>query len=87
MSIAALTWLTIGACLVYVVAIDSNVYTWLVLLFKSAVVWLQRQWFSIRYNPDSPWVRWQIDRNASKMAKEFLEKYKQEQENGPSSSD
>jgi hypothetical protein len=87
MNVATLTWFLIAACVVYVVAIDSNVYAWLVLLSKNATIWVQRQWFRVRYNPDSPWVRWQIDRNANKLAREFLEKYKQEQENGPSSSD
>jgi hypothetical protein len=74
-SVTALTWFTIGACLVYVVAIDSNVYTWLVLLSKNATIWVQRQWFRVRYNPDSPWVRWQIDRNANKIAKELTKEY------------
>ena len=89
MSIATLTYLTIGACLVYIVVQDANVYEYLVLLSKSAGIWLQRQWFRIRYHPDSPWVRWQIERNANELAKEFLKEYKhkQEQENGPGSSD
>ena len=89
MSIATLTYLTIGSCLVYIVVQDANVYEYLVLLSKSAGVWLKRLWFRIRYHPDSPWVRWEIDRNANELAEEFLKQYKhkQEQENGPSSSD
>jgi hypothetical protein len=87
MNIAALAWFTIGACLVYAVAVDENVFIWLVLASKSVSIWLQRQWFKVRHHPDSPWVRWQIERNANKMAKEFLENYKQEQEDGPGSSD
>jgi hypothetical protein len=87
MNIAALAWFTIGACLVYAVAVDENVFTWLVLTSKSVSIWLQRQWFKVRYHPDSPWVRYEINRNANKMAREFLENYKQEQENGPGSSD
>jgi len=87
MNVAALTWFIAGSCLVYAVAVDENVYTGLVLASKTVSIWLQRQWFKVRYHPDSPWVRYEIERNADKMAKEFLEKYKQEQENGPSSSD
>jgi hypothetical protein len=87
MNIAALAWFTIGACLVYAVAVDENVFIWLVLVSKTASIWLQQQWFRIRYHPDSPWVRYEINRNANKMAKEFLENYKQEQENEPGSSD
>jgi hypothetical protein len=75
MTLATLTWFSIGACLVYLVAQDPNVYTWLVLLSKSAAVWVRRQWFLIRHNPDSPWVRWQIDRNARKIADQLLKEY------------
>lgn len=75
MTLAKLTWFTIGACFVYLVAQDPNVYTWLVLLSKGAAVWVQRQWFLIRHNPDSPWVRWQIDRNAKRIADQLLKEY------------
>jgi hypothetical protein len=87
MSIAALTWLVVGACLVYAISVDENVLTWLELQSKSATIYLQRQWFLIRHNPDTPWVRWEINRNANRLAGELLDKYKQEKENGPSSSD
>ena len=89
MNITALAWFTIGACLVYAVAVDENVFIWLVLVSKTASIWLQRQWFRIRYHPDSPWVRYEIKRNSERMAEEFLKEYKhkQEQEDGPGSSD
>jgi hypothetical protein len=76
MNIAALAWFTIGACLVYAVAVDENVFTALVLASRGITIWLQRQWFKIRYNPDSPWVRYEIERNAKKMADDLLEEYK-----------
>lgn len=72
MSVATLTWFTLGACIVYLVAQDSNVYTWLVLQSKLLNVWVRRRWFLVRYNPDSPWVRYEIKRNAQKMADEIL---------------
>jgi hypothetical protein len=72
MNSAPLTWFTIGAILIYLVSQDRNVYEWLVLQSKSIRVWFARQWFLIRYNPDSPWVRWEIDRNARKLAQEIL---------------
>jgi hypothetical protein len=87
MNIAALTWFIAGSCLVYAVAVDENVYTGLVLASKTVSIWFQRQWFKVRYHPDSPWVRWQIKRNSERMAEEFIKQYKQEQENGPGSSD
>lgn len=75
MTVAALTWFTIGACLIYVLAVDANVAHWLVLLSKSATIWLRKKWFLVRHNPDSPWVRWAIDRNARKIAKELTKEY------------
>ena len=80
MSIAALTWFTIGACLVYIVVQDANVFDGLVLVSKTASIWLQRQWFKVRYHPDSPWVRYEIKRNSERMAEEFIKQYKKEQE-------
>jgi hypothetical protein len=87
MNLATLTWLTLGACLVYVVAQDPGVYEWLALQSKLLGIWFQRQWFLIRHNPDSFWVRYEIKRNSDRMAEEFIKQYKQEQENGPDSSD
>lgn len=71
MNLATLVWFSVGACLVYLVSSDPNVYTWLVLQSKVIRVWLERQWFRIRYNPDSPWVRYEIYRNAEKIAREI----------------
>ena len=75
MNLATATWFTIGACLVYAVAVDPNVYTWLVLQTKRARLEAERAWFKVRYNPDSPWVRYEVDRNAKKMADELLKEY------------
>lgn len=72
MSLSTLTWFTIGACLVYAVAVDANVYTWLVLQSKRLRLEAERLWFRVRYHPDSPWVRYEIKRNADRLAAEFL---------------
>ena len=72
MNPAVLTWLVVGGVLAYVVAVDSNVYPWLVLNSKIVVIWFKRQWFKLRYNPDSPWMRWSIDRNADRIAKQLI---------------
>jgi hypothetical protein len=76
MNVATLTWFTIGACLVYVVVQDSNVYDWLVLQSKLLRIELQRFWFKVRYHPDSPWVRYEIKRNADRIAAEFFKERK-----------
>ena len=73
MNPATLTWVVVGAVLTYVVAVDENVYPWLVLNSKIVGIWFQRQWFRLRYNPDSFWVRWSIDRNADRIAKQLIQ--------------
>jgi len=75
-----LTWLVVGGAIVYVVAMDANVFDWLVLFSKRTTQLIQLQWFKVRYHPDSPWVRYEIKRNSDRMAEEFLKQYKQEQE-------
>lgn len=75
MTTAALTWFVVWSCLIYVLAVDANVCPWLVLLSKTVVIWFQQQWFKIRYNPDSPWIRWQIDRTADRIAKNLTKEY------------
>ncbi len=72
MNLATLTWFTIGACIVYAVVVDENVFPWLVLQSKLLKVWVERQWFRLRYNPDSPWVRYEIKRNSEKLAREIM---------------
>jgi hypothetical protein len=69
---AIITWLVVGAVLTYVVAVDENVYLWLLISSKIVGVWFQRQWFRFRYNPDSPWIRRSIDRNADRIAKQLM---------------
>ncbi len=75
MTLSALTWFTVGAILIYLVAQDPKVYTWLVLQSKVLTTEIRRRAYMIRYNPDMPWVRWEIDRNADKMAKEIMKEF------------
>ena len=72
MNPSVLTWLVVGGVLAYVVSVDDNVYPWLVLNSKILRIWFQRQWFKLRYNPDSPWVQWEIRRNADKVVAQFI---------------
>jgi hypothetical protein len=69
---AFLIWLVVGGVLTYMVAVDENIYHWLVLQSKLVSLWFKRQWFRIRYNPDSPWVRYGLHRNAQKLAEEII---------------
>ncbi len=72
MTLATFTWFVIGACIVYAVAVDENVYPWLVLQSKLLRVWAERQWYRIRYHPDTPWMRYEMKRNSEKLAREIL---------------
>lgn len=74
--IATFAWITVGAYILYLVAQDGNVYEWIFLQSKSLRIWLVRQWFRIRYNPDSPWVRYEIERNARRIAEEIIKENK-----------
>ena len=76
MTLSTLTWFTLGAVLIYLVAQDPKVYTWLVLQSKIFTTEIRRKAYMIRYNPDMPWVRWEIKRNADKMAREIIKEYK-----------
>ena len=76
MNLATLTWFTIGACIMYAVVVDENVFPWLVLQSKLLKVWAERQWFRLRYNPDSPWIRYEIKRNSEKLAREIMKEIK-----------
>ena len=75
MTLATLTWFTLGACLVYAVAVDPNVYTWVVLQSKRLRTEVARRWYMVRYHPDSPWVRHEVKRNANMIAKELMKEY------------
>lgn len=76
MSIATLTWFIVGVFLVYIVATEPLFYSWVVLQSKSFSLWLERQKYKILYNPDSPWIRFQVNRNANKLAKEIIKENK-----------
>jgi len=72
MTLSTLTWFTIAACITYAMAVDANVYPWLVLQVKRLKMETERAWFLFRYNPDSPWVRYEINRNANRIAREIM---------------
>jgi len=75
MTSATLTWFTIGAILVYVVAQDPNVYTWLVLQAKGLRIEVERRWYMFRYHPESPWIRYEMKRNSERLAREIIKEF------------
>ena len=73
MNPAFLVWLVVGGVLAYVVAVDPNVYHWIELQAQVISLWFKQQWFLFRYNPRSFWVKWEIQRNANRIAKQFIQ--------------
>ena len=69
----ATIWLTIGGILLFVILEDPKVFHWLVLVSKIASLWVERKWFLIKNHPDTPWVRYQIKRNADRTAKQLMD--------------
>jgi hypothetical protein len=66
-------WLTMGGILLFVVLEDPKIFQWLVLVSKIANLWIKRKWFLIKNHPDTPWVRYQIKRNAESTAKQLID--------------
>ena len=75
MALPTLTWFVIGAFLVYVVAVDANVYEWLLLQTRRLEIEIKRRWFMFQHNPDFFWVRYRITRNSEKLAREIMKEY------------
>ena len=80
MNPAFLVWLVVGGVLAYVVAVDPNVYHWIELQAQVISLWFKQQWFLFRYNPRSFWVKWEIQRNANRIAKQFIKEQKEKNE-------
>jgi hypothetical protein len=66
-------FMVIGGTLLFIILEDPKVYQWLVLVCKIANLWIETQWFKIKNHPDTPWVRYQIKRNAEVNAKKLMD--------------
>ena len=73
MNPAFLVWLVVGGVLAYIVAVDPNVYHWIELQAQVISLWFKQQWFLFRYNPRSFWVKWEIQRDANRIAKQLIQ--------------
>ena len=80
MNLAVLFWLVVGGVLAYVVTVDPNFYHWIELQAQALSLWVQQRWFLFRYNPRSPWVKWEIQRNANRSAKQFIKEQRKNTE-------
>jgi len=66
-------WLTIGGILLFVILEDPKIFQWLVLVSKMVNLWIEQRWFLIKNHPDTPWVQYQIKRNAEINAKKLMD--------------
>jgi hypothetical protein len=66
-------WLTIGGILLFVILEDPKIFQWLVLVSKIVNLWIEQRWFLIKNHPDTPWVQYQIKRNAEINAKKLMD--------------
>jgi len=66
-------WLTVGGILLFVILEDPKVFQWLVLVSKIANLWVAQRWFIIKNHPNTPWVQYQIKRNAEAAVKKLME--------------
>jgi uracil-DNA glycosylase len=66
----------ITAIVCYIITVDKNVITWLVLNWKLFVINLQRVKFMLIYHPKNPITNWRSEMRYRKIAKELQEEIK-----------
>ena len=72
MTAPAIVWTAIIGVLAYVLAVEPSFFTYLMLQVLRLVAFIQRVWVMICIHPDSPWVRYQVDRNADEIATQLI---------------
>lgn len=73
-------WLIVFAFLFYFVSVDESVATFLVLLYRLFKVWFEKTKWWLLNSPDNPIVKYQIQRNSWKLAKELENEIKMERQ-------
>ena len=68
MNPAVIFWTTLVGVLAYVLAVEPLFFNYMLLQVARFSQHIERQWVKMKIHPDSPWVRYQINRNADKIA-------------------
>ena len=68
---ASAVYLCVAIVLVYLVAQDANVYSWVVLRVRLVNLIGKRLVYAVRFNPSTPWVRFSLWRNSHRLAREL----------------
>jgi hypothetical protein len=72
MNPASIFWLTLVGLLTYVLAIEPLFFNYLLLQVARFFQLIEKQWVKICIHPDSPWVQYQIRKNADRIANQLL---------------
>ena len=79
-------WLGLFAILAYLIVTDASVAKYVVLLGMEARLNYEKLKWWVRYSPDNPIVRFQIKRNADKLARELFDEYQNKIDSRPTTS-
>jgi len=71
MNPAAIFWLTLVGLLTYVLAFEPLFFDYLMIQVLRLTVFFHRCWVMFLIHPDSPWVQYQLTRNANRIAQQL----------------
>ena len=72
MNTATVFWTALIGVFTYVLAVEPLFFNYLILQAARLSQLIERQWVKIKIHPDSPWVQYQIRRNADRIATQLL---------------
>ena len=72
MNLATTFWLTLVGLLTCVLAVEPLFFNYLLLQVLRLTTFISRCWMVVAIHPDSPWVQYQLTRNANRIATQLL---------------
>ena len=72
MNPAVIFWTTLVGVLAYVLAVEPLFFQYILLQVLRLTTFISRCWVMIMIHPDSPWVQYQIRKNADQIATQLL---------------
>ena len=72
MNPALIFWTTLVGVLAYVLAVEPLFFNYLLLQGARLSQFIEQHWVKIKIHPDSPWVQYQIRKNADRIATQLL---------------
>lgn len=68
---------------VWMVTFEPEAFDWIIFQCHGVWNWAYGVWVRIWHHPESPIRRWLIERNANRLAREFLSDIKKKENNHP----